>query len=110
MALMFFNALERAACARGLQLQSVPVRAPAEYNSAFAAMTAGSAQALLILSNPDVYGGCRVASGTARKIHKADAKLPRILRLMNSSSTRRYKRFDDFLSMKTPTGGRVSRR
>jgi hypothetical protein len=54
---MFFNALERAACARGLQLQSVPVRAPAEYNSAFAAMTAGSAQALLILSTPMYTAG-----------------------------------------------------
>jgi hypothetical protein len=54
MALMFFSSSGEA---RGLQLQSVLVRAPAEYNSAFAAMTAGSAQALLILSTPMYTAG-----------------------------------------------------
>jgi putative ABC transport system substrate-binding protein len=57
-----FQALEGAARARGLQLQSVPVPGPDEYNNAFAAMSAGSAQAVLVLSTP-VYtaGAVRLA-------------------------------------------------
>jgi len=56
------EALEAAARARGIQLQSIPVPGPAEYDSAFEAMTNGSAQAVLVLSTP-VYtaGAVRLA-------------------------------------------------
>jgi len=54
------RAVEEAARARGLQLQSLPVPGPAEYDSAFAAMIASGAEAVLVLSTP-VAGAVRLA-------------------------------------------------
>src|SRR5258708_10810076 len=51
------RAVEAAARDLGLRLQALPVSGPAEYDSAFAAMTNNRAEAVLVLSTPVYTAG-----------------------------------------------------
>jgi putative ABC transport system substrate-binding protein len=53
------RALEGAARELGLQLQTLPVSGPTDYDSAFAAMTSGGAEAVLVLSTPVYTAGAK---------------------------------------------------
>jgi putative ABC transport system substrate-binding protein len=53
------NAVEVAARALGIRLQSLALRSASEYDSAFAAMTEENAEALLVLSTPLYIAGAR---------------------------------------------------
>jgi ABC-type uncharacterized transport system substrate-binding protein len=53
------RAVEGAAQALGLRLQTLAVRSATEYDDAFAAMTGGSAEAVLVLSTPLYTAGAR---------------------------------------------------